>query len=300
MFSSKFNSDEGDNYKTTIKANQEGLNSGLKATNLTQNAPIGSTETEGFLREVERALITQVSESKISATERDEETLNIFNSLQISDDVVIATDKTNSHRVITIKKYKLWVKGHLEKSAKEISRERISESFDHTNETCDKYLDVLNDNKIQFLKSTLKMKNIPTPKLIIKDNKKPDNEGDFPSRLIVPANNFTSAFPRLGYLRIRQIFDKNKVEYESHTITQASSLEEKLEELEILKRKVAISKLDIVVMYLSIQCKLFWKAVDFFSKSLSKMDKKKIVKCLNMIKSGMSNTLVSFTDRFYE
>ena len=126
-FSQKFNFDDEDNEKTKIKANQEGLNSGLKATNLTQNAPIGSTETEGFLREVERALITQVSESKISATERDGEILNIFKSLRTSNDVVIATDKTNSHRVIPIEKYKFWVKGHLDKAAKEISRERISE-----------------------------------------------------------------------------------------------------------------------------------------------------------------------------
>ena len=299
-FSSKPNIDEEDNEKTKIKANQEGLNSGLKATNLTQNAPIGSIETEGFLKEVERALITQVSESKISTTERDKKILDIFKLLRTSEDVVIATDKTNSHRVIPVEKYKTWVKGHLDKAAKEISRERISEIFEHANETCEEYSDILNDNENNFLKSTLKTKNIPTPKLIIKDHKKPDEEGDFPSRLIVPANNFTSAFPRLGYLGIRRIFDKNNIEYESRTITQASSLKEELEELKISKRQVTIAKLDIVAMYPSIQFKLVRKAVEFFSKSLTKRDKKKIEKCLEMVKFGMSNTLVSFIDKFYE
>ena len=43
---------------------QEGLNSGLKATNTTQNAPIGSPETEDFLRELERTLIAQATEGK--------------------------------------------------------------------------------------------------------------------------------------------------------------------------------------------------------------------------------------------
>jgi hypothetical protein len=37
---------------------------------------------------------------------------------------------------------------------------------------------------------------------LIKDHKKADSKGNFPTRLVVPANNFTSAFPKLGYLGI--------------------------------------------------------------------------------------------------
>lgn len=40
--------------------------------------------------------------------------------------------------------------------------------------------------------------------------KKTNKEGDFPNRLIVPTNNFTSAFPELGYLGIRRIFDSTR------------------------------------------------------------------------------------------
>ena len=279
---------------------QDGLNSGLKATNNTQNAPIGSPETEGFLRELERSLITQASEDVLPKRKHDEKIFLTLKELRKSEEVVIATDKTNSYSLTPIEKYKTWVNEHLKKAAKEIDRERITEIFKHGNETCDKHQNILSDNEIKFLKSTLKTKNIPTPKLIIKDHKKPNEEGDFPSRLIVPANNFTSAFPRLGYLGIRRIFDSNKIKYETHTISQASSLKEELEKINLKKKEVTTAKLDIVNMYPSIQFKLVRKAINYFSKSLSKEEKEKIEDCLEMIKFGMSNTLVSFIDKFYE
>ena len=47
-FSSKYEFEEEVNNNITIKDNKEGLNSGLEATSLTQNVPIGSTETEDF------------------------------------------------------------------------------------------------------------------------------------------------------------------------------------------------------------------------------------------------------------
>ena len=45
---------------------------------------------------------------------------------------------------------------------------------------------------------SLKGKAIPTPSLLIKDHKKPLADGTFPTRLVIPADNFTSAFPKLG------------------------------------------------------------------------------------------------------
>ena len=53
-------------------------------------------------------------------------------------------------------------------------------------------------------------------------------------------------------------------------------------------------------MYPSIQFKIVKKAVKHFGKSLSKDSKEKINKCLEMISFGMSNTLVSFIDKWYE
>ena len=120
--------------------------------------------------------------------------------------MLIATDKTNSFQSVPIEKYKDWVEEHLETSAKEIDIKRIIEIFDLAIEMQEKYKDLLSDQEYLFLQKNLLTKNIPTPKLIIKDHKKPNEQGEYPSRLTVPANIFTSAFPRLGYLGIKRIF----------------------------------------------------------------------------------------------
>ena len=92
-----------------------------------------------------------------------------------------------------------------------------------------------------FLSKTLEFKSIPTPKIIIKDHKKANDEGYYPSELIVPASNFTSGFPQLGYLGIKRIFDSEKINYEERTITQASTLKEKIETLEVKKNEVTVT-----------------------------------------------------------
>jgi hypothetical protein len=72
---------------------------------------------------------------------------------------------------------------------------------------------------------------IPTPKLLIKDHKpkSPATGEKYPTRLICPANNFISAFPKLGYLGLKKIFDDNAIYYKSNMIIQASDLKAKLE-----------------------------------------------------------------------
>ena len=114
---------------------------------------------------------------------------------------------------------------------------KILEIFTSASNRCKDSYEILSENEYYFLQSALKSRNIPTPKLIIKDNKKPNENGDFPTRLIVSVNNFTSAFQHLGYLGIRKIFDSNKIEYETNTITQASDLKDELEKLEVKKMK---------------------------------------------------------------
>ena len=152
----------------------------------------------------------------------------------------------------------------------------------------------------KFLTKSIDSRSIPTPKLIIKDHKKQDQNGDYPSRLIVPASNFISGFPRLGYLGIRRILDENKINYEKRTIVQASTLKMEIEKMKLKKREVTIAKLDIVAMYPSIQFLIVKKAVRYFARELSSENNQKIEKCLEMIGFGMKNTLVSFIDKYYE
>jgi hypothetical protein len=107
----------------------------------------------------------------------------------------------------------------------------------------------------KFVKQSLLSRNIPTPSLFIKDHKKASSTGEFPTHLVVPAQNFTSAFPKLGYLAIRQILDSNHVDYSRRTIVLESELKEKLESLHICQDDVTIISLDIEAMYPSITFK---------------------------------------------
>ena len=133
---------------------------------------------------------------------RDKQISLLLKTLQRSDQVVIAIDKINSFQVIPIEKDKKWVLEHLHKSAKEIKIERLENFFNLAQETKLKLEETISEKEQMFLSKTLEFKSIPTPKLIIKYHKKANEERDYPSRLIVPASNFTSGFPRLGYLGI--------------------------------------------------------------------------------------------------
>ena len=65
-------------------------------------------------------------------------------------------------------------------------------------------------------------------------------DGNYPTRLIVPATNFTAAFPKVGYKGIKSIFDENNINYNKFTIIQASDLKMKLEKFNIKKMKLQL------------------------------------------------------------
>ena len=71
--------------------------------------------------------------------------------------------------------------------------------------------------------------------------------------------------------------------------------------LDICQDDVTIASFDAVKMYPSIKFHLVKKAVDFFAKNLSHEECDTIKKrCLEMIEFGMSNTLLTVVDKFYE
>ena len=166
---------------------------------------------------MEQKLIAQVNEEKnLIQKPRNNLIVQLLKDLKKSDQVVIARDKTNSFQTISLEKYKDWVNKHLQKSAKEIKRERLIELFELAQKTKLELEEILSEKELTFLSKTLDSKSIPTPKLIIKDHKNADKNGDYPSRLIVPANNFTSVFPRLGYLGIKKSLIKKTMKKNHH------------------------------------------------------------------------------------
>ena len=107
---------------TILQSDNNGLKSGLAPEKTTQDAPIGSPEVEGFLKEVEIKLIDQINKEDFSKVKNNcDSTIDtLLENLRRSSQVVTATDKMNSFKVIPLEKYKKMVLGHLRASAKEI------------------------------------------------------------------------------------------------------------------------------------------------------------------------------------
>ena len=117
---------------------------------------------------------------------------------------------------------------------------------------------------------------------------------------MVPATNFTSGFPKLGYLAIKSIFDRNNINYTNKTIIQASDLKSKLESLKLSNENCTIVSLDIVDMYPSITFLILMKAIEYFSRNFSEADKERIRNALEMWQFSMGNLLLTFQDKYYQ
>jgi hypothetical protein len=268
-----------------------------------KQAPQASPEVEAFLREVDRALLSNVADKPVVAPSRIAAEITVLETaLQKSMLVVIPTDKTNSFSILSIKDYIRIMDEHLAESSVEVLRDQILEIHFQAQHLFESLNDEngLSNNELRFIDEGLKVKVIPTPSLLIKDHKKPREDGTFPTRLVIFADNFTSVFPKLGYKGIKKIFDDHGVPYTRRTIINAQHLKESLEKLHITKHEVTIASLDVESMYPSTRFKLIQKAVDYFLKQLSREDRASIKQCLSLIKFGMGHTLCTFHGRYFE
>jgi hypothetical protein len=84
----------------------------------------------------------------------------------------------------------------------------------------------------------------------MKDHKESNDDGNYPTRLVVPATNFTSAFSKLVYIGIKKIMDEAGINYSRKTIVQASHLKTQIKSLGIRKDRHMSFSLDIKAFYL--------------------------------------------------
>ena len=71
----------------------------------------------------------------------------------------------------------------------------------------------LSKTVLGHIKKSLKTKSIPTPKLMINHHKKLNTNGEFPTRLVIPATKFTTTSTKVGYLGLKSIIDIYLVDY---------------------------------------------------------------------------------------
>ena len=246
------------------KTDATGLNSRLGPKNKNPQPPKGTDELECFIKDIQRELIgkilphndTQKQERKsiepISASIQD-----VMKSLKDTNQVIIPTDKTNSFELLDIKTLDIFIQKHINKKAKQIDKERLSTTVDEALKLIEEWKNngTLNEKEAKYAFESIQSRAVPVPKLLIKDHKDKDENGNYPTRLVVPATNFTAAIPNLGYRGIRQIFDQEKVNYTRKTIIEAAHLKTELETLNIKhwgsppSGLVQAQELDISIMW---------------------------------------------------
>ena len=227
---------------------------------------------------------------------------NIFSKLKQRNDIVVArTDKTNSIRVMKTTTYIKLVERHLQKDAVLTDYAHLQEVHKKAIELLATINDLVGENEYKYIKSTITKRAVPTVQLLIKDHKKIDEStGEYPSRLVVPAKNYTAAYPHVGQRGIFEILRKNEVNFTERNIQQASELKEKLEQLPIRKSDNTIITLDIEAMYPSVKFIQIERAVKFFLRNAPQEDKETARRCLELVRFGMANTLITFHGKYWE
>ena len=121
-------------------------------------------------------------------------------NLRKSSKVTVPTDKANSFQTIELSQYIDWVEKHLNDSSTESLRNKLVEVNKKAVDLLDKVGDIPDDKEYNFIKESFNSRAVPTLRLLIKDNKKPNRKGYYATHLIAPATNFTTVFRRLDIL----------------------------------------------------------------------------------------------------
>eukprot|EP00957_Ditylum_brightwellii_P032691 2478032-Ditylum_brightwellii.AAC.1 len=77
----------------------------------------------------------------------------------------------------------------------------------------DKIRPLLAKGEKDFLCEGIASKAIPQPQLLVKDHKDLNEDGKYPTRLVIPATIFTMTFLKIGYLGIKKVLNDNGVNY---------------------------------------------------------------------------------------
>ena len=112
------------------------------------------------------------------------------------------------------------------------------------------------EGELSYIQHWIAAKCIPMPRLLIKDHKPPDEAGNYPTRLLIPATNSTQCFAKIGYKAIKAVLDANNIQYDRHIMTQSSHLKCTLKSLNLTTANCATVSINIRDMYPSSKFKL--------------------------------------------
>jgi hypothetical protein len=286
-----------------------GLGTSLKPERRTLNAPKGSDTLEEFLRQLEKTILDECFSKtnkenyeklkKTNATST--QVLWTLEELKQSITVAVPMDKTNSYVLMEEVEYSNQMENHLLLNGTKITRRRVQELHKQASMMADIQENNLLLQERMFLKESIESWSIATAKLLVKDHKERNpTTGNYPTRLVIPAQNFAAGYSKLAVKGIEAVFKKNEINFQNKTITQASDMKEKVEKLGINKNKNTVMSFDAVDMYPSIKLDLINKAVKWYTRNLNREDQNKVKTCLELLKFGMNSTILAFKGQYYE
>ena len=96
---------------------------------------------------------------------------------------------------------------HLLKVADLALRPKVIALFEDMNKLLEKVKMDFSVQENNFVRQSLAAREIPSPKLLIKYHKTINDKGGLPTRLTIPATNFTATLSNISYLGIKRMLD---------------------------------------------------------------------------------------------
>ena len=90
-----------------------------------------------------------------------------------------------------VRKYIEKMNDHITKKCVEVNTEYLKEVEVNAQDLMKKHKHLMDDRESNYLEQWIGSKQIPTPRLLVKDHKEKNSDREFPSRLLIPATNFT-------------------------------------------------------------------------------------------------------------
>jgi len=85
--------------------------------------------------------------------------------------------------------------------------ERLTLNYKEANTLLSKFGNLMNEGGSKFIENWRATRGVPTPRLLINDHKQREDNGNFPTRLLIPATNFTQCFAKISFLAIKSLFE---------------------------------------------------------------------------------------------
>ena len=95
---------------------------------------------------------------------------------------------------------------HLSKKCTDVNVKYLEEVHERALALWNKYNRLMSVGESAYLENFINSRDVPVLRLIIKDHKKEKANGRYPSRLLIPATNFTQGVAKLGFNVVRKTY----------------------------------------------------------------------------------------------